>query len=191
MIIINYRKATIADLNDISRLVTELLGTCNINKDYTKVSKEDIFNDNKEEINKDISNYYVCETDNCIVGACGISNIKHNNNYNIDLKEYREILYLVVDSNYQRRGIGTKLLQLCCNDIIDIILYEAWGDKEEVNSKCLLEKCGFELLKDLGDTYYKDNGYCLYCVNRNKECNNCKAQLWIKNKGKKFFKNFH
>ena len=178
---INYRKAQIKDLNDISSLVTNLLGTCNINNGSANVSRDDIFNDNKEEIKKDIDNYYVCEINNHIVGVCGISKIKHNNNYNLDLKRYREILYLVVDNNYQRNGIGTKLLQLCCNGINDIILYEAWGDKKEVNSKYLLEKCDFKLLKDLGDTYYKDNGYCMYCVNRNKECNSCKAELWIKN----------
>ena len=180
MISINYRKASINDLDSISKLVTDLLGTCNINKNNINVSKEDILNDNKNEIVKDITNYYVCEIDNNIVGACGISYIKNNNEYNIDLKEYREILYLVVDSNYQRKGIGTKLLQLCCHDINDVILYEAWGDKDEVNSKYLLQKCGFELLKDLGDNYYKDNGYCKFCVNRNKECNKCKAELWIK-----------
>ena len=54
------------------------------------------------------------------------------------------------------------------------------GDKEEVNSKYLLEKCDFKLLKDLGDNYYKDNGYCMFCVNRDKKCNKCKAELWIK-----------
>ena len=67
--------------------------------------------------------------------------------------------------------------------IKDKIIYEAWGDKEYVNSKYLLEKCGFKQLKNLGDTYYKDNGYCMYCVNRTKKCNTCKAELWIKIKG--------
>ena len=86
----------------------------------------------------------------------------------------------MVNNNYQKKGIGTKLLQLCCDGIDDVILYEAWEDKEEVNSKYLLEKCGFKLLKDLGDNYYKDNGYCMFCVNRDKECNKCKAELWIK-----------
>ena len=177
----NYRKAIFSDLNDISYLVTNLLGTCNINKNSINVSKIDILNGNKKEILKDINNYYVCEDDNHIIGACGISNLKHKNDYDLDIKEYREILYLVVDNNYQKRGIGTKLLQLCCDGIDDVILYEAWGDKEEVNSKYLLEKCDFKLLKDLGDNYYKDNGYCMFCVNRDKKCNKCKAELWIKN----------
>lgn len=182
MITIKFRKATIDDIDEIAMLVTNLLGTCNIKNTSNKlVGKEDILSDNKEEISKDINNYYVCVCDNRIVGACGISDIKYNNSYGIDIVKYREILYLVVDNEYQRKGIGTKLLKLCCENVQDIILYEAWGNKEQVNSKFLLEKCGFRLLKDLGDTYYKDHNYCIYCVNRDKVCNTCKAQVWVKN----------
>ena len=53
----NYRKAIFSDLDDISYLVTNLLGTCNINKNSINVSKIDILNDNKKEILKDINNY--------------------------------------------------------------------------------------------------------------------------------------
>ena len=89
----NYRKAILTDLDDISYLVTNLLGTCNISKDIINISETDILNDNKEEIIKDINNYYVCEDNNHIIGACGISNLRYENNYNLDIKEYREILY--------------------------------------------------------------------------------------------------
>ena len=113
MIIIKYRNATINDINEIYNLVTNLLENCNINKKYNnQITKEDIFNENKEEIIKDINNYYVCEVDNHIVGACGVSDIKHDNIYNIEINNYREILYLIVDDNYQRKGIGTELLKL-------------------------------------------------------------------------------
>ena len=44
----NYRKAIFSDLNDISYLVTNLLGTCNINKNSINVSKIDILNGNKK-----------------------------------------------------------------------------------------------------------------------------------------------
>ena len=119
--------------------------------------------------------------DNRIIGACGISDIKTKNDYGIiNLGQYREILYLVVDSNYQKKGIGTKLMHLCCDNIYDKIIYEAWGDKKYVNSKFLLESLGFKLLKDLGDYYYKENNYCPYCINRNRNCNSCRAELWIK-----------
>ena len=176
-----YRKADINDLAEIANLVTDLLGTCNIDKKDTKLkTKNEIINDNIKEIQKDINNYYVCEENNQIVGACGISDIKTNNDYGLDIGKYREILYLVIKSDYQKQGIGTKLMHLCCDNIKEQIIYEAWGDKEYVNSKFLLERLGFKLLKDLGDTYYKDNNYCSYCINRNNNCNSCKAQIWIK-----------
>lgn len=176
-----YRKALTSDLEKIANLVTDLLGTCNIDKNNNKVkTKKEILIDNKKEIQKDINNYYVCELNNQIIGACGISNIKTNNDYGLEIGQYREILYLVVKNDYQKQGIGTNLMHLCCDNINEQIIYEAWGDKEYVNSKFLLEKLGFKLLKDLGDTYYKENNYCSYCINRNNNCTSCKAQIWIK-----------
>lgn len=176
-----YRKANQKDLDRLAILITKHLGTCNVNKSNSKIKTlEEIIQSNKDEIEKDIKNYYVCEYNNIIIGACGISNIKNNNIYKLDLGKYREILYLVVDNEYQKNGIGTKLMHLCCDNNKEKIIYEAWGDKEYVNSKFLLKKLDFILLKDLGDTYYKDNGYCPYCINRDKECNKCKAEVWIK-----------
>ena len=63
----NYRKAIFSDLNDISYLVTNLLGTCNINKNSINVSKIDILNGNKKERRelpkielKEYTNKYIC-----------------------------------------------------------------------------------------------------------------------------------
>ena len=58
-----YRKAIYNDIVHIAYLVTELLGTCNIE------SKKSILESNIEEISKDINNYIVCTIDNKIVGA--------------------------------------------------------------------------------------------------------------------------
>lgn len=44
----NYRKAMFSDIDDISYLVTNLLGTCNINKNNISVSKIDILNNNNK-----------------------------------------------------------------------------------------------------------------------------------------------
>lgn len=166
-------------------LVTELLGTCNIESKPRKfVDYIEIINANRDEIKESINNYYVCESNDRVIGACGISDIKTESEYDIDLQSYREILYLVVDKEYQRNGVGTRLMKLCCMGVEEDIIYEAWGDKETVNSKHLLEKLNFKLLKDLGDTYYKDNNYCSYCVNRDGDCNSCKAEIWIYRKGK-------
>ena len=176
---IRYRKANAKDLDEIAGIITKLLGTCNIDiYNSTIQNNNQIIVRNKEELKKDIKNYYVCEYDNQIIGACGISNIIDEPKYN--LTHYREILYLVVDSKYQRCGIGTELMQLVWNNKKETIIYEAWGDKEYVNSKFLLKKLGFKLFRDLGDTYYKDSGYCPFCINRYKNCNSCKAEIWIK-----------
>lgn len=172
----NYRKATTKDIKYIAQLVTDLLGTCNLDSDKTS-----IFQNNVDDISKTIDNYYVCVEDDKVIGACGISDIQKQDDYNLKQKNIREILYLVVDNKYQRRGIGTKLLELCSSNNQNDIIYEAWGDNGEyVNSKFILERCGYILLKDLGRHYYKEHNYCPKCVNRNKECNECIAQIWIK-----------
>ena len=176
-----YRKANIDDLNDMATLVSKNLGTCTIQKNNKQnLSFNEIVKINKDEITKDIQNYYVCVDNDKIIGVCGISDIKYNNIYHLELDKYREILYLVVDGDYQRKGIGTKLMHLCCDNVNEKILYEAWGDKDYVNSKTILERLNFTMLKDLGETYYKDNNYCPYCINRDKICNKCEAEVWIK-----------
>ncbi len=172
-----YRKAISNDINYIAQLVTDLLGTCNIE------SEKPILESNIEEISKDINNYYVCIIDDEIVGACGISDVLECDKYSLNLKNVKEILYLVVNKEYQGRGIGTNLLKLCSRSDEYNIIYEAWGDNGKfVNSKFILEKCGYKMFKDLGKDYYRKNNYCSKCVNRNKNCNECIAQIWIKQK---------
>ncbi len=170
-----YRKAKNDDIIDIAKLVTDLLGTCNLNLNKS------ILENNVDSITKDINNYYVCLYNNKIIGACGLSDIMGKDRYNFKLENIREILYLVVNKKYQRLGIGTKLLDICSNGVSEKIIYEAWGDNGKyVNSKFILEKCGYKLYKDLGNDYYKKHNYCKECVNRDKECNECLAEIWIK-----------
>lgn len=172
-----YRKAISNDINYIAQLVTDLLGTCNIE------SKKPILESNIEEIFKDINNYYICIIDDKIVGVCGISDVLEHDKYNLNLKNVKEILYLVVNKEYQGREIGTNLLKLCSDNNENDIIYEAWGDNgKSVNSKFILKKCGYELIKNLGNNYYRKNNYCPKCVNRDKNCNKCIAQIWIKHK---------
>lgn len=172
-----FRKAIINDVNYIARLVTDLLGTCNIK------NEKSILESNIEEISKDINNYYVCIIDDKIVGACGISDILESDKYNLNLKNVKEILYLVVSKEYQGKGIGTTLLKLCSDNNKYDIIYEAWGDNGRfVNSKFILERCGYKMINNLGNDYYKKNNYCYKCVNRYKNCNECIAQIWVKPK---------
>ena len=86
-----YRKANKSDINNIAMLVTKLLGTCNISKNNTPDLAQ-IHNKNIEEIMKNIRNYYICEENNNIIGACGISDLKKKNMYGLELKRYKEIL---------------------------------------------------------------------------------------------------
>ena len=139
----NYRKATVNDIESIAVLITDLLGSCNIK------SKKNIYESNVEELIKDINNYYVCTINNKVVGACGISSIIDQDKFDLGLKNIKEILYLVVNKKYQGKGIGTNLLNLCSyNNKYDII-YEAWGDNGKyVNSKFILEKCGYKKIKE-------------------------------------------
>lgn len=173
----NYRKATREDIDSIASLITDLLGTCTLD------TNKSINETNIKQVSKSIDNYYVCDIDKKVVGACGISCVHDTDNYNLELKNIREILYLVVDKKYQGKGIGTKLLNLCSTNNETDILYEAWGDNGKyVNSKFVLEKCGYKLIKNLGTDYYKNHNYCNKCVNRNKDCNECMAEIWIKYK---------
>lgn len=181
-----YRKAKKSDVESMAILVTKNLGTSNINNTTKKTMDTiEIIKDNKVEIEKEFENYYVCEADHEIVGICGISSVRGGNVYHLNLGTYREILYLVVEKEYQKKGIGTKLMHLCCDNNTEKIVYEAWGDQDYVNSKFLLQKLSFHLFKDLGNTYYKDHGYCPYCVNRNQNCNRCKAEIWVKDGNEK------
>lgn len=66
-----YRKARKEDLEEIATLVTQLLGTCSINKNDKKIKTDnEIFNENKTSIKDDIERYFVCEKDGKVIGAC-------------------------------------------------------------------------------------------------------------------------
>lgn len=172
-----YRKATKNDISSIASLVADLIGTCNLD------NSKSILENNIYEITSTIDNYYVCEIENKVVGACGLSDIMKKDNYNLGFNNIREILYLAVSHEYQGNGIGTTLLNMCIKNINEMVVYEAWGDNGKyVNSKYVLERCGFKLIKDLGNDYYKKHNYCSFCVNKNKTCNSCLAQIWVKEK---------
>lgn len=175
-----FRKGEIDDAKQMAILITDLLGTCDLNNNQND-NRESILKRNLCHIQNNIEKYFVCSFNEKVIGLCGISEIMHENAYGLEnLPNFREILYLVVDKNFQRKGIGNKLLNITCENIKEPIIYEAWGDGEYVNSKFLLERSDFHLLKDLGNTYYKDKGYCVSCVNRNKNCFSCHAEIWIK-----------
>jgi N-acetylglutamate synthase-like GNAT family acetyltransferase len=160
----NIRKAKLNDVDEVFKLVNS---TYNLPRE-NKISKEEI-----------LENYYVCEENNKILGLCGISKARDINYFDQKLQlQGREILYLVVDENYRHQGIGTKLLQECCCSKETPIFCEVWENSNIVN---FLKNCGFLLFLDLGYTYYKNHGYCLYCVNYDTGCcSSCKVEIWVK-----------
>ncbi len=180
-----YEKAKTEFAEQMARLITAELGTCSFENNSNKICSAKTINAlNLADVNENIQNYYIATHNKKVVGLCGISQIKtgfpHEYGINSNVP-YREILYFVVDKNYQRRGIGSTLLKKVITNVKEPIIYEAWGDGEYVNSKFILQNLGFKLYKDLGDNFYKMNGYCPYCKNRNIACNSCHAELWIKN----------
>ena len=117
-----------------------------------------------------------------VVGLCGIGEVKSDNDYALDIGKHRDVLYVVVSQDYQRQGIGTMLLKSCLRDIHDYpVIYEAWGEIKngDVNSYKMLAKCSFELLADKGTSFYRDHGYCPYCVNKGRNCQACFCKIYI------------
>ena len=175
------RKARQSDLPQMALLITKNIGTCDVLPTDTRggVKEEIIFSRNLKHCTANLNKYFVYEKDGKVVGICGISNIKSKkNSYGVNLPKYKEVLYLVTDKDQQRQGIGSALLNFCTKNHSYPIVYEAWGEKQ-TNSKVLLEKLGFELIKDLGRDYYKNLNYCPTCSCSHKNCNSCAAELWI------------
>ena len=175
------RKMQLQDLDIATQIVTETIGTCNVDDCENIATEEEIFNRNKKYISKNIHNMAILEKDSQIIAVSGLGDILDDF---FGIEKAREVLFLCVDKNFQRQGYGTKLLKEIIKNVNENIVYEAWGDNGKyVNSHFVLEKLGFSMYKDLG-TYYFDNHYCHYCINRNIKCNpkNCLCQIWLKNK---------
>ena len=171
-------KAKKGHISQMAKLITQYLGTCDIQS-----GRADILSRNINHLTKSLSQYLVAvDEKDSVIGLCGIGDAKNTNDYGLDIGMHRDVLYVVVDKAFQRQGIGTALLKNCLKNIHDCpVVYEAWGEIEngEVNSHRMLMKCSFKLLKDLGTSFYKDNGYCDFCINKDKKCRACYCKIYI------------
>ena len=171
-------KAEEKHIKHMAELIKKYLGTCNI-----KNAQNDILSQNIAELADTIDCYQLAiDKNGSIIGLCGIGNPQNDNDYDLDIGTHRNVLYVVVDQNFQRQGVGTALIKSCIKDINDYpILYEAWGEIKNgnVNSHQMLVKCSFKMIKDMGTSYYKEHGYCTYCVNKNKNCHACYCKIYI------------
>ena len=165
-------------IKQMAELIKKYLGTCNI-----KNVKSDILSQNVAELEKTYHLYYLAiDKNEQIVGLCGIGEPHNGNDYGLNIGIHRDVLYVVVEQNFQRQGIGTALLKRCIGDIHNYpILYEAWGEIKNgnVNSHQMLLKCSFRMIADLGTAYYRKHGYCEYCVNKDKNCNACYCKIYL------------
>jgi len=171
-------KAEKSYIGQMAELVGRYLGTCNLVS-----GRGDILSRNISELTKAFDCYQVAVDENGrVIGLCGVGNPKADNDYGLDIGLHRDVLYVVIDKAYQRKGLGTALLQSCLENIDDCpVLYEAWGEIEngDVNSYKMLAKCSFKLLKDLGISFYKDHGYCAYCINKDRNCQACYCKIYV------------
>lgn len=175
---INIVRAQKSHIHQMAELIAQNLGTCNLKKDNS-----DIVSKNVAELMKTFSFYNVAlDKGGAVVGLCGIGDVTNDNDYGLNIGKHRDVLYAVVDKNFQRQGIGTALLKSCLGRIDDYpVLYEAWGEIKngDVNSYKMLERCSFELLKDLGTSFYREHGYCPYCINKDKGCQACFCKIYV------------
>ena len=175
---INIVRAQKSHISQMAELIAKNLGTCNL-----KGKSSDIVSQNIAELVNTFHYYHVAVDKNgLLVGLCGIGDVKTNNDYGLNIGKHRDVLYVVVDENFQRQGIGTILLKSCLRRLDDYpVLYEAWGEIKngDVNSYKMLEKCSFRLLKDLGTSFYREHGYCPYCINKDKDCQACFCKIYI------------
>jgi len=171
-------KAKKSHLLQMAELVTQNLGTCNI-----KGTDNDVTSRNITELTNTLGYYQIAvDKNNLVIGMCGIGKVKNNNDYGLSLGKHRDVLYVVVRKDYQRQGIGTELLKNCLKNIHDYpVIYEAWGEIKngDVNSYKMLANCSFTLLADLGTSFYREHGYCPYCVNKDQNCSRCFCKIYI------------
>ena len=118
-------KADKSHIPQMAELITQNLGTCNL----IKGTNNDVTARNIAELTDTIDYYQVAVDDKgIVVGLCGIGDVKEDNDYGLKLGKHRDVLYVVVNQDHQRQGIGTMLLQSCLGTIHDYpVVYEAWG----------------------------------------------------------------
>ena len=90
-----------------------------------------------EKCKNKINEYIVCEIENKVVGflRCG----KNKKDYN---EKYAEVYALYIDSQYQKRGIGRKLLEYSFTKLKGIYDNVLISTLQENSATKFYEKCG-------------------------------------------------
>lgn len=121
------RKAAISDIKGIKKLIDS---AAKIHRVLPRSVKE---------IEAVIDSFYVCQINDQIVGCCALEI------YNQKIAEIRS---LVVNKDFQKKGIGKKLILECLKTAKKNKIYEVLSITDKVN---FFKKCGFDTC--LNDQY--------------------------------------
>lgn len=169
---IAFVKASLNDIDEVENLyndVCDFLAT----KDYNPGFRKGYYPTRQEAMYfLESEGLYVAKTDGKIVGSIALTNNRNaetNENLKCNETNYSDKLFIhifVVHPNYQRQGIGSKMLdfsQQCAKTegikLIQLYVYE----KNYVAIKSY-EKSGFIYIskEDIGLSQYGLNWFCLY-----------------------------
>ena len=138
IIAVMIRRAKISDADEILQLI-------NFNADAGLMLARSAY-----DVYKNITNFFVFESDGHVAGCARIS---------VVWKDLVEIMSLAVQADFQRQGIGRKLVDACVDEVRRLKIPRAFTltYQSEFFSKCGFREIARETLP------YKIFGECLHC----------------------------
>ena len=135
------RKAKISDVRQIQKLI-EL-----------SAKKGEMLSRSLSELYDNLRDYYICQEEGQgqILGTCAM---------HICWEDLAEIRSLVVREEYNRRGIGTKLIEACLSEAISLGLYRIFALTYKPD---FFRKFGFKVV-DKSALPHKIWADCIKCV---------------------------
>ena len=154
------REANIKDAKNIVKL--NILEWKNTYKNIFPNAYLDSLDINNEEsilkCQNKINEYAICEIDNNVVGM-----IRYGKNKKGYDDNYAEVYALYVSSNYQKQGVGTKLIDFAFNKLKDNYKYVLISTLKENNANKFYQKIGGKLIGNcnftLNNQDYLENLY--------------------------------
>jgi amino-acid N-acetyltransferase len=135
------RKAKITDVKEIQKLIEQ------------SAKKGEMLSRSLSELYDNLRDFYVFLNDgeSQIQGTCAM---------HICWEDLAEVRSLVVREQYQRRGIGTKLIESCLSEAISLGIYRIFALTYKPN---FFLKFGFRMV-DKGALPHKIWADCIHCV---------------------------
>lgn len=173
------------DVSAIAKLISEILGAMNfVPSQNQSESFEAILKENEKAVLQVLDRMIVAkDSSGKIIGVCGLEKNTRGDFYQIGQTDYDEVSVLVIDAQYRKCGIGSRLLQEIARYNQRDIVFEGWGDNGQyANAHGVLVRSGFVHLKNLPH-FYKERGDCAFCVHRD-SCQEdlCTCDIYIHQK---------